>query len=199
LVPFFVAFINYLLICADESAPDFSIRRVTHAIFTGLPAKNPRIARKQLSFQFQRNLLHGLFRYLIYYVKYNIIILYIVCQVNEIFYYYIRGNSTVRLREILAYRLKEKRRKCGFSQAHLAEKVEVSTHHIGMIEIARDLPTLDLVERIADALDIEIYELFVAPASTHEELERLYQTVANNIERVVGEAIEKALTVKCKE
>ncbi|GHV80446.1 hypothetical protein AGMMS49944_22370 [Spirochaetia bacterium] len=99
---------------------------------------------------------------------------------------------------MFAYNLKEKRRNRGFSQAQLAEKVEVSTHHIGMIEIARDFPTLDLVERIAGALDIEIYELFVNPLSAHEELERLYQTVANDIERVVTEAVEKALSGKCK-
>ncbi|GHV27671.1 hypothetical protein AGMMS4952_09760 [Spirochaetia bacterium] len=104
----------------------------------------------------------------------------------------------MRVGELLAYNLKEKRRNRGFSQAQLAEKVEVSTHHIGMIEIARDFPTLDLVERIARALEIEIYELFVEPLSTHEELERLYQTVANDIERVVTEAVEKALSGKCK-
>ncbi|MDR1909721.1 MAG: hypothetical protein LBQ35_07395, partial [Spirochaetaceae bacterium] len=73
-------------------------------------------------------------------------------------------------------------------------------HHIGMLEIARSFPALELVERIADALDIEIYELFIDPLSPHEELERLYQTVANNIERVVSEAVEKSLTgKKCKD
>ena len=123
---------------------------------------------------------------------------FIVCQAGKSFYYYVIGNYTVRVGEILAYNLKEKRRKCGFSQGQLAEKVEVSTHHIGMIEIARDFPTLDLVERIAGALDIEIYELFVNPLSTHEELERLYQTVANDIDRVVSEAVEKALSGKRK-
>jgi hypothetical protein len=55
------------------------------------------------------------------------------------------------------------------------------------------------VERIADVLDIEIYELFVDPFSPHEELERLYQTVANNIERVVDDAVEKVLAGKCKD
>jgi len=103
-----------------------------------------------------------------------------------------------RLGDIFAYNLKEKRRQCGISQAQLAEKVGVSTHHIGMIEIARNYPTMELVERIANALNIEIYELFVNHISTHEELERLYQTVANNIERVVTEAVEKVITDKCK-
>ncbi|MDR2477711.1 MAG: helix-turn-helix transcriptional regulator [Treponema sp.] len=98
------------------------------------------------------------------------------------------------LREIFAYNLKEKRRKCGLTQAELAEKVNVSTHHIGMLEIARNLPTLELVERMAGALDVEFYELFVNPLSPSEELERLYQTVANDIERLVAGAIEKALS-----
>ena len=103
------------------------------------------------------------------------------------------------LREIFAYNLKEKRRKRGFTQAELAEKVNVSTHHIGMLEIARNFPTLELVERIAGALDIEFYELFVNPLSPHEELERLYQTVAGDIERVVAGAIEKVLSERRKE
>jgi transcriptional regulator with XRE-family HTH domain len=98
------------------------------------------------------------------------------------------------LREILAYNLKKKRQNCGFSQAKLAEIVGVSTHHIATIEIARNYPTLDLVERMANALDIEIYELFINPFSPPEEMERLYQTVAKNIEQLVGGAVEKALS-----
>ncbi|MDR3284967.1 MAG: helix-turn-helix transcriptional regulator [Treponema sp.] len=104
-----------------------------------------------------------------------------------------------RLREIFAYNLKGNRRKRGFTQAQLAEKIDVSTHHIAMLEIARNFPAMELVERIADALDIEIYELFVDPLSSHEELVRLYETVANDIERVVGEAIQKALSGKYKD
>jgi transcriptional regulator with XRE-family HTH domain len=98
------------------------------------------------------------------------------------------------IKEIFAHNLKEKRRKCGFTQTQLAEQVEISTHHIGMLEIARNYPTLELVERIADTLDIEIYELFIDPLSSNEEVERLYQTVANDIERLVTEAVQKALS-----
>ena len=120
------------------------------------------------------------------------------------------------LREIFAHNLKNKRRNCGFSQAKLAEMVNVSTHHIATIETARNYPTLDLVERMANALNIEIHELFINPLSPHEEMERLYQavaknieqlmiesmervyqTTAKNIEQVVGEAVEKAISAKC--
>jgi transcriptional regulator with XRE-family HTH domain len=104
------------------------------------------------------------------------------------------------LKEIFANNLKINRRKCGFTQAQLAEKVDVSTHHIAMLEIARNYPALELVERIAGVLDIEIYELFINPLSPPEEMKRLYQTVSNDIERVVGEAVEKVLSSKfdCK-
>jgi len=103
------------------------------------------------------------------------------------------------LREILAHNLKKKRQNCGFSQAKLAEMVNVSTHHIATIETARNYPTLDLIERMANALDIEIYELFINPLSPPEEMERLYQVVAKNIDQVVAEAVEKALADKCNE
>jgi len=96
------------------------------------------------------------------------------------------------LKEIFAYNLKKYRQNCGFSQAKLAEKVNVSTHHIAMIEIARNYPAMELVERLADVLDIEIYQLFINPLSPIEEMEKLYQTVAKNIEQLIVSAIEKA-------
>ena len=102
------------------------------------------------------------------------------------------------LKEIIAHNLKEKRRISGFTQAQLAEKVDVSTHHIARIETAKDYPRLELVDRIANVLDFEIYELFIDPLSIHEELNRLYQTVAKNIDRVVADAIERGIANKFK-
>jgi len=68
---------------------------------------------------------------------------------------------------------------------------------------------------MAKALNIEIYELFINPLSPPEEIERLYevaaknidklmcesmerlyQMTAKNIEQVVGKAVEKALAEK---
>ncbi|MDR1390323.1 MAG: helix-turn-helix transcriptional regulator, partial [Treponema sp.] len=64
-----------------------------------------------------------------------------------------------RLGTIFAHNLREYRRKNGLTQEKLAEKVDVSTHHIGMLELTRNFPTFDLIERLAEALNIEIYEL----------------------------------------
>ena len=97
------------------------------------------------------------------------------------------------LREIFAHNLKKHRKNGGLSQEKLAERVSVSTHHIAMMEIGRSYPAMELVERIANALDIEIHELFMNPQALPKEMDRLYQAMAKNIEQVVCEAIEKAM------
>ena len=68
-----------------------------------------------------------------------------------------------------------------------------------MIEIARHYPTLELVERLANTLDIEIYELFIVKPTPENAMERLHDTLVGNIERVVADAIEKTLSAQCKE
>jgi transcriptional regulator with XRE-family HTH domain len=102
------------------------------------------------------------------------------------------------LREFFAKNLRDSRRKRGFSQARLAEMAGVSTHHIAMIELARNFPAPELIERLADALDIEIYELFAASRSPEEELTRLRKTLAADLRRMVEEAVENAFVKRDK-
>ena len=104
----------------------------------------------------------------------------------------------VRHQSIFVQNLRKYRRKCGFTQAQLAEKVNVSTHHIGMIELSRNNPTLELVERIAKALNIKAYELFIDPLSPNEEFERLRKEIRDDMKQLLDETLEKALAVKCK-
>jgi transcriptional regulator with XRE-family HTH domain len=96
------------------------------------------------------------------------------------------------LREILADNLRKNRRKCGLTQAKLAEKADVSTHFIAMIEIARKFPAPESLDRIAAALGIEPWDLFAGPVSTERESAWLRQTALNDIERVVAEAVKQA-------
>jgi transcriptional regulator with XRE-family HTH domain len=101
------------------------------------------------------------------------------------------------IRDILAKNIKENRRKCGLTQAKLAEKADITTQYIAMIEVSRKFPTPDILERIAKALEIETYQLFSAAPTLEAALDRLYRTVASDIERVVADAIQKALSGKC--
>ncbi|MDR2798461.1 MAG: helix-turn-helix transcriptional regulator [Treponema sp.] len=102
-------------------------------------------------------------------------------------------NKMTNLREILANNLKEYRRKCGISQAKLAEKAEISTQYIAMIELSRQFPTPEVLDRIAAALGIEAYQLFAVSPSPEEAMERLHDTLVGNLERIVGEAVKKAI------
>ncbi|MDR1108263.1 MAG: helix-turn-helix transcriptional regulator [Spirochaetaceae bacterium] len=103
------------------------------------------------------------------------------------------------IRDILARNIKENRRKRGLTQAKLAEKADITTQYIAMIEVSRKFPTPEMLERIAKALEIETYQLFSADPTVEAALERLYRTVAQDIERVVAEAVQKALSGKCRD
>ena len=105
------------------------------------------------------------------------------------------------LREIFIENLKKKRRNCGLSQAKLAEITEVSTHHIAMIEIGRNFPTTELIERIANALNIAAFELFVdetCPAKS--EFEQLRNEIKGDIQQLLADFLEKTnIDHKCTE
>ena len=103
------------------------------------------------------------------------------------------------LRDILANNLKEHRRKCGLSQAKLSEKANISTQYVAMIEVSRKFPTPEVLDRIARALAIETHELFLVKPSPESAMERLHHALVGNIERVVSEAVEKAIAEKCQE
>jgi transcriptional regulator with XRE-family HTH domain len=100
------------------------------------------------------------------------------------------------VREILANNLKENRRKCGLSQAKLAEKANITTQYIAMIEVSRKFPTPEMLDRLATALEIETYQLFIVKPSPEDAMERLHNTLVDNIERVVEKAVEKAVSAK---
>jgi transcriptional regulator with XRE-family HTH domain len=102
------------------------------------------------------------------------------------------------LREILAKNLREYRRKCGVSQSKLAEKAEISTQYIAMIELSRQFPTPEVLDRIARALGIETYELFAVPPSPENAMERLHKDIIKEIREVIVEVLEKALSDKHK-
>ena len=98
----------------------------------------------------------------------------------------------VNIREIFATNLRENRRKCGLTQAKLAEKCNVSTHYVALIEMARNIPKVDIIERFAKILNIEIYQLFLTPNSYTHENNTLNQNIIDNIKEIVKEAVSEA-------
>ena len=113
------------------------------------------------------------------------------------------------LKEILAKNLKKHRKRLGITQPELAERAGLSTNYLGMIEVARNFPTADVLERLATALGIKSNELFSVSDSPEiameqlqqtilDNMDRVYQTTAKNLEKAVADAVEKAVSAQFK-
>lgn len=95
-------------------------------------------------------------------------------------------------RTLLARNMKRLREAAGISQAVLAERVGCSTTMVGNIEIQKRFPSAENIDRIAQAFQIQVYELFmedspaIPRASVREE-------VRERLERSILSAIDEAL------
>jgi transcriptional regulator with XRE-family HTH domain len=96
------------------------------------------------------------------------------------------------IKEIFAQNLKKNRKRCGLSQEKLAERAGISTHYIAVIELAKNFPAADVIERLAWALGIEVNELFGVISSPAEELERLHREIVSDIKLTIEDSIENA-------
>ena len=66
----------------------------------------------------------------------------------------------MKLRDRVALNIQDLRRSRGLSQEDLAHRADVSRGYMGKIENARFAASLDLLERIAGALNVDLVELF---------------------------------------
>jgi transcriptional regulator with XRE-family HTH domain len=65
------------------------------------------------------------------------------------------------LREVFILNLKKFRKIQRLSQMNLAEKCDTAASYIGEIEIGRKFPSIEMIEKIAGALNVEAYRLFI--------------------------------------
>ena len=65
----------------------------------------------------------------------------------------------MRLREVFAKNLKRIREEQGLSQEKLAEMADLHRTYIGMIERKRINVTLDVIDRISQALSVDPFDL----------------------------------------
>jgi transcriptional regulator with XRE-family HTH domain len=67
----------------------------------------------------------------------------------------------MEIMKIFAYNLKKYRKKRELTQEKLAEIIDTATSYIGGLEINIGTPSMEMVEKIAKARDIEPFRLFV--------------------------------------
>lgn len=73
----------------------------------------------------------------------------------------------------LGKKIRELRKQKGYTQAELAELVDLSTNFIGYLERGKQLPSLKTLEKIAQALGITIGYLFYSIENTLHKPTRL--------------------------
>jgi transcriptional regulator with XRE-family HTH domain len=71
----------------------------------------------------------------------------------------------MEMMKIFTFNMKKYRKKERLSQMKLAALLDTSTSYIGEIEINNRVPSMDMVERIAKALNVEPFRLFVDDSS----------------------------------
>ncbi len=63
-------------------------------------------------------------------------------------------------KELLGLKIKELRKRKNYTQEHLAELSDLDFGYISKLEVGRNFPTIGTLEKIANILEVELYELF---------------------------------------
>jgi transcriptional regulator with XRE-family HTH domain len=72
-----------------------------------------------------------------------------------------RGGFMKSTKKLLGFRIKELRKAKKLSQFQLAEIIETDSKHLCRVENGGSYPSIDLLEKIATALNLELKEFFV--------------------------------------
>jgi len=99
-----------------------------------------------------------------------------------------------RLRKLFGKKLRSLRKNKGrgLSQEELAEKAGIHPTYIGVIERGEQAPTLDTVEKIAKALNVEIKELFLFSA---DESDKAREGIITSLSGKNPKTLQKILNV----
>ena len=105
-----------------------------------------------------------------------------------------------KVQECLAQNMKYYRKLRHITQESLAEKINSSTNYIGIIEIGGSFPSPQMLEKIADALEISSPKLFEERSEIEEkdtavqqkiDVDSLKKKLMKNLERAVEKSLEK--------
>jgi len=100
------------------------------------------------------------------------------------------------IQELFITNLKAHRKLRNISQTQLANLCDSSTGYIGEIESGKRFPSVNMIERIASALEIESWHLFKNEPldfSSTDQLRRLAPTQKNEIMKMANSALSKIL------
>jgi len=99
------------------------------------------------------------------------------------------------LRALLSENIKIRRDLLGISQARLAEKVGTSPNYIAQIEQMNKFPSVEMLERIAGALEMDSPDLFNRGAFPVDAVKRFYEEVKTDFDKRLASLVKTNLKV----
>jgi len=98
------------------------------------------------------------------------------------------------IRGLLSFNIKKRRQILGISQVNLAEKVGTSAQYIGQIEQNKKFPSPEMLERIADALEVDSPQLFSMETYSQTAVQQFRENLKENLAKAIDDFIDKGLT-----
>jgi len=95
-----------------------------------------------------------------------------------------------KLRQLLSANIKRFRNRRGWSQAKLAEKLDISTNFLSDIETQKGWVSPLTLVKLATALNIEVYELFMPENAITGDLKDVVNKLAKDLTIVLTESVE---------
>lgn len=96
-------------------------------------------------------------------------------------------------KELLGARIKELRKIKGLSQDQLSEKVDIDPKHLSRIEVGYGFPSLGTLEKLANALAVELKDFFEFAQGTKSKKE-----LKESLGSLANEADEEKLRLAVK-
>jgi transcriptional regulator with XRE-family HTH domain len=63
-------------------------------------------------------------------------------------------------KKLTGKRIQELRKKKALSQEQVAERADINTNYLSRIECGKENPTLDMLIKLSNALEVEMWEIF---------------------------------------
>jgi transcriptional regulator with XRE-family HTH domain len=84
----------------------------------------------------------------------------------------------MNVKELIGKRIQELRKTRGLSQEKIAEKADISSTYLSRIECGRENPSLDMLMKLSNALEVEMWEMFdFGHVKSHKELKESLQSL----------------------
>jgi len=101
--------------------------------------------------------------------------------------------NEANLREIFSRNIKRFRQMKGWSQEKLSEKMDISTNYLSEIETGRGWVSPFSLAKLANALEIEVFELFKTPETVSATTSKMINKCLDDFSTSLKVSFEKSL------